>query len=112
MSYRQRIVPLLLVTFVGVTSGVYIFDPLIKQYAIDSRGTYDPKIAQAGVKGGIGGGINDEPNKIRQIESNVKDAKATSTTTTSNKSNVISGEQARKHLQEALQSNLKDSKTQ
>jgi len=108
MSYRQRIVPLLLVTFVGVTSGVYIFDPLIKQYAIDSRGTYDPKIAQAGVKGGIGGGVNDDPNKISQIESNVKAVKQSSTT---NKSNVISGEEARKHLQEALQANLKDSKT-
>ncbi|PWN37489.1 uncharacterized protein FA14DRAFT_14469 [Meira miltonrushii] len=110
MSYRQRIVPLLLVTFVGVASGVYIFDPLIKQYAIDSRGTYDPKIAQAGVKGGIGGGLNDEPNKISQIEADAKAATKSSSTATSNKSNVISGEQARKHLQEALQSNLKDSK--
>lgn len=108
MSYRQRIVPLLLVTFVGVTSGVYIFDPLIKQYAIDSRGTYDPKIAQVGVKGGIGGGINENADKISQIESNAKASKSSSTT---NKANVISGEEARKHLQEALQANLKESKT-
>lgn len=47
----------------GVGSGVYIFDPLMRQYAIDSRGTGDPEIAKAGAAGGLGGGVND-PAKV------------------------------------------------
>lgn len=59
MSFRQRAAPLMMAGLLGVASGVYIFDPLLRQYAIDSRGTLDPDIASAGALGGIGGGVND-----------------------------------------------------
>lgn len=89
MSYRQRIVPLFIATFVGVVSGVYVFDPLLKQYAIDSRGTFDPKVAQAGLTGGVGGGVND-PDRVggRQDKAD--------------KAAMISGPEARQKLKEAL----------
>lgn len=92
MSLRQRMVPLMLATFVGVASGMYIFDPLLKQYAVDSRGTYDPKIAQAGNQGGIGGGI-----------SGVTDlAKANAENIAQEPSRIISGLEARKKLTEMM----------
>jgi hypothetical protein len=59
MSFRQRAAPIMLAGLVGVGSGMYIFDPLMRQYAIDSRGTGDPEIAKAGAAGGLGGGVND-----------------------------------------------------
>jgi hypothetical protein len=59
MSFRQRATPIMLAVLLGVGSGVYIFDPIMRQYAIDSRGTGDPEIAAAGAAGGLGGGIND-----------------------------------------------------
>ncbi|KDN37947.1 hypothetical protein K437DRAFT_270721 [Tilletiaria anomala UBC 951] len=43
MSYsQQRLIPILLATFVGVASGVYIFDAPLKQYKSDTDGTFDP----------------------------------------------------------------------
>lgn len=59
MSFRQKAAPIMLAGLLGVGSGMYIFDPLMRQYAIDSRGTGDPKIAEAGAAGGLGGGVND-----------------------------------------------------
>jgi hypothetical protein len=42
MSASQRLVPLLLVAFVGVVSGVYIFDGPLKQYRSDTDGSFKP----------------------------------------------------------------------
>lgn len=57
MSFRQRAVPLMLTSFVGVASGIYIFQPLLQQYALDTRGTYDPELARVSTAGGAGGGV-------------------------------------------------------
>lgn len=62
MSFRARAAPWMIAGILGVGSGVFIFDPLMGQYAIDSRGTGDPEIAKAGAAGGLGG-IND-PAKV------------------------------------------------
>lgn len=59
----------MLAGLLGVGSGVYIFDPVLRQYAIDSRGTLDPRIANAGAAGGLGGGVNDA-NKVVEDGSN------------------------------------------
>lgn len=51
MSFaRQRVLPLATATVIGVTSGVYIFDPLIKQYRDETRGTFKPEVAEGGIK--------------------------------------------------------------
>jgi hypothetical protein len=78
MSFRQRAAPFMVAGLLGVGSGVYIFDPMLRQYAIDSRGTLDPEIAKAGASGGLGGGVNDatkiaqEADKVRKEDSKVK----------------------------------------
>lgn len=56
----------MLAALLGIGSGVYIFDPMFRQYAIDSRGTMDPAIANAGAAGGLGGGVNDSTKVIEE----------------------------------------------
>jgi hypothetical protein len=84
-------VPVMLATFVGIASGVYIFDPLLKQYAMDSRGTYDPKIAQASAQGGVGGGLVDSVQNA--VEKGKEKAQQSAT---------IGGQEARKKLEEVI----------
>lgn len=70
MSASQRILPLLVAGTVGLISGVYIFDPLLRQYAKDTKGTFDPEVAKANSPlasakaaiGGTGGGSSPIPD--------------------------------------------------
>ncbi|CAO1612633.1 unnamed protein product [Parajaminaea phylloscopi] len=55
MSASQRIIPLLAVSVVGVATGIYVFDPLLKQYAQDTGGTFRPKDASSSTNAGKDG---------------------------------------------------------
>jgi hypothetical protein len=68
MAFRQRAAPWMIAALVGIGSGVYIFDPIMRQYVIDSRGTFDPEIAKAAEAGGLGGGVNDATKVAEQKE--------------------------------------------
>lgn len=56
MSYTQRLMPFFFASLLGVGTGIYIFKPLLDEYSIDTRGTYDPTIAKATIAGGAAGG--------------------------------------------------------
>ncbi|UZJ55459.1 hypothetical protein CBS101457_004779 [Exobasidium rhododendri] len=73
MSFRARAAPWMIAGLLGVGSGVYIFDPLLRQYTIDSRGTMDPEIAQIGAAGGLGGGVNDASKIAEEADRKRKD---------------------------------------
>ncbi|GAB5592182.1 hypothetical protein Unana1_07082 [Umbelopsis nana] len=40
MSFLQRSVPILTATAIGVATGYYVFEPLLRQYERDTNGTW------------------------------------------------------------------------
>lgn len=59
----QRIIPLLAAAALGMVSGAYIFDPILRQYAQDTNGTFRPEDASssssssgAGASSAVGAG--------------------------------------------------------
>ncbi|CAD6892860.1 unnamed protein product [Tilletia laevis] len=43
MSYTQRLVPIFVASFVGITTGVYVFQPLLAEYGANTHGTFRPE---------------------------------------------------------------------
>jgi len=42
MSFAQRFIPPMLMVVAGVATGIYVFDPILKQYQEDTHGTFKP----------------------------------------------------------------------
>lgn len=41
--YAQRYLPILIAGTLGIVSGSYIFDPILKQYKVDTNGSFQPE---------------------------------------------------------------------
>ncbi|PWN29898.1 hypothetical protein BDZ90DRAFT_519 [Jaminaea rosea] len=61
MSASQRLFPLFAASVVGVATGYYIFDPILRQYSRDTSGTFQPEQ--------INGGAGSSPSKPEAVPS-------------------------------------------